>query len=288
MRTLRTTRSRGFQPVAMLPDALREGLARRAVELGGLTLVGLGALAAVALATWSVQDPSLSHATDAPIHNMLGPAGAVVADLLTQLFGLAAAFFVLPVAIWGWRLLTHRAVEREKLKLAAWPVSAALLAGFVGFFPASPGWPLPTGLGGVLGDLFTMAADAIGFTSGVARIGAAAMLGVAGLGAFAVAIGLIGPHDAEDDALAPAPRRDGRTEPVLTHAPRRAAPPVAAQAQDDYDEDEDDDRRLVSLGLLVHWGLSAKAALGRVVSRRGASSDDDERALSRILARAAA
>ncbi|GLK75005.1 DNA translocase FtsK [Methylopila jiangsuensis] len=287
MRTLRTTRSRGFQPVAMLPDSLREALARRAVELGGLTLVGLGALAAVALATWSVQDPSLSHATDAPIHNMVGPAGAVVADLLTQLFGLAAAFFVLPVAIWGWRLLTHRAIEREKLKLAAWPISAALLAGFVGFFPASPGWPLPTGLGGVLGDLFTMAADAIGFTSGVARIGAAAMLGLAGLGAFAVAIGLIGPDDAAED-LAPAPRRDGRTEPVLTHAPRRPAPQVAPQAQDDYDDGEDDDRRLVSLGLLVHWGLSARAALGRAVSRRGPASSDDERALSRILERAAA
>ncbi len=35
----------------------------------------------LALATWSVQDPSFSHATDAPVRNLLGRAGAIAADL---------------------------------------------------------------------------------------------------------------------------------------------------------------------------------------------------------------
>ncbi|MFD1704823.1 DNA translocase FtsK [Methylopila henanensis] len=294
MRTLRTTRPRGFQPVAMLPESLRETLLRRATELGGLLLVALGALAAVALATWSALDPSLSHATDAPVHNALGPAGAVVADLLTQLFGLAAAAFVLPVAIWGWRLLTHRAIARERLKLAAWPVAAMLLAGFCGLMPTTAGWPLPAGLGGVLGDLFALAADSLGVTAGVGRWAAAGVLALAGAGTFAVAIGLLAPRE-DDDLPAPdAARRVAkqgafeRAEPVMSRDPRRQAPPVTAERDDAGDDDEeDDDRRLISLGLLTHWALSAKAAVGRTFARRSSDDADDERALSRILARAA-
>ena len=55
-----------------------------------------------------MQDPSLSHATNAPVRNVLGFPGAIVADLLMQLFGVAALAFVLPVAVWGWRLASHR------------------------------------------------------------------------------------------------------------------------------------------------------------------------------------
>ena len=53
-----------------------------------LALIASRRSLAVALATWSVQDPSLSHATNAPVRNMLGTPGAVGADLLMQLFGL--------------------------------------------------------------------------------------------------------------------------------------------------------------------------------------------------------
>ena len=41
-------------------------------EVGGLALIALAVIMALALATWSVQDPSLSHATDAPVRNLLG------------------------------------------------------------------------------------------------------------------------------------------------------------------------------------------------------------------------
>ena len=71
-------------------DDLRGLIRRRICEGGGLALIALALLIAVALATWSVQDPSLSHATDAPVRNLLGTPGAIGADLLMQLFGLAA------------------------------------------------------------------------------------------------------------------------------------------------------------------------------------------------------
>ena len=98
---------------AFLPDGLREALRRSLRELAGVGLIGLAILLALALATWSVQDPSLSHATNAPIRNVLGFPGAIVADLLMQLFGVAALAFVLPVAVWGWRLASHRPLSRS-------------------------------------------------------------------------------------------------------------------------------------------------------------------------------
>ena len=133
-------------------DDLRDMIRRRVSESGGVALIVLSALIAVALATWSVQDPSLSHATDGPVRNLLGTPGAIGADLLMQLFGLAATVFVLPVAVWGWRIVTHRPFDREWMRLAFWLVGSVFAAGFASCLPASPHWPLPSGLGGVIGD----------------------------------------------------------------------------------------------------------------------------------------
>ena len=99
-------------------DDLRGLLRRRICEGGGFALIALAAAdGACALATWSVQDPSLSHATDAPVRNLLGTPGAIGADLLMQLFGLASTVLVLPVAVWGWRIATHRPFDREWMRL---------------------------------------------------------------------------------------------------------------------------------------------------------------------------
>src|SRR5258708_17296671 len=99
---------------------MRDALRRRLRELGGVALIVLAALLALALATWSVQDPSLNHATNSPVRNLLGVPGAIVADLLMQLLGVAALAFILPVAIWGWRLLTHRPSRRDRVRPVFW------------------------------------------------------------------------------------------------------------------------------------------------------------------------
>ena len=69
--------------VGHLPVSIREALARRLRELAGLGLIALSGVATTALMTWSVQDPSLSHATSRPIRNVLGYPGAIGADLLS-------------------------------------------------------------------------------------------------------------------------------------------------------------------------------------------------------------
>jgi S-DNA-T family DNA segregation ATPase FtsK/SpoIIIE len=59
-----------------LSDDLRDMLRRRLREIGGLALLALAATAGVALATWSAQDPSLTHATHGPIRNMVGSSAS--------------------------------------------------------------------------------------------------------------------------------------------------------------------------------------------------------------------
>ena len=52
---------RGLDSLSFLSDTVREALRRRLRELGGLALIVLATLVALALATWSVQDLSLIH-----------------------------------------------------------------------------------------------------------------------------------------------------------------------------------------------------------------------------------
>ena len=105
--------------VSQLPVSIREALERRLRELTGLGLIAIAGVAIAALATWSVQDPSLSHATSRPIHNILGYPGAIMADLLMQILGLGAITVVLPIAVWGWRRLTHRGFDRQALRFSS-------------------------------------------------------------------------------------------------------------------------------------------------------------------------
>jgi DNA segregation ATPase FtsK/SpoIIIE, S-DNA-T family len=95
-------------------DDFRAIIHRRLRELAGLALLAASCGAAAALATWSVKDPSFSHATSAPVRNLLGAPGAIAADLATQLFGLATIAIILPIAAWGWRLFTHRPLDRMR------------------------------------------------------------------------------------------------------------------------------------------------------------------------------
>src|SRR5262245_63066323 len=163
---------RGLDSLSFLPDALRDALRRRMRELGGLALIALSILLALALATWSVQDPSLSHATTKPVHNVLGQSGAIVADLLMQVLGVATLALILPIAVWGWRLATHRPLNRERRRLVFWILGVLLAAAFASALPRSAAWPLPAGLGGVTGDwmLRLPAFFAGGTLAGFARI----------------------------------------------------------------------------------------------------------------------
>jgi DNA segregation ATPase FtsK/SpoIIIE, S-DNA-T family len=227
-----------FHLTAFLPDDVREALGRRLCEIGGIALIVVAGGLAAALGSWSVQDPSLSHATSAPVRNLLGVPGAIASDLLMQLLGVSALALILPVAVWGWRLITHRPIDRERLRLILWTAGVLAATAFASCLPTGAAWPLPTGLGGVIGDaLLRLPAWLFGAPlAGSVRLVLALCLGFAALAALAIAMGF----------------EWRRQRP-------RAAAPV---------ESEDEDRPSVSLGWLYHALLSVAARLGRMFSHR--------------------
>ena len=107
---------------------------------------------AASLATWSVDDPSLNNATNSPIRNLLGWPGAIVADLAMQIVGLGSIAALLPLAVWGWRLMKSGELGRLQLRLALWIIGAGAATALASAMPPTDRWPLPSGLGGVVGD----------------------------------------------------------------------------------------------------------------------------------------
>ena len=145
-------RTTTFSVFDYLPAALREFPKRRAAEILGLgALAGVGALG-LALLTWSVADPSLNHATNAPVHNLLRAPGAIAADIVMQMLGLGSIAALAPPAFWGWRLLTERRLQHPRLKIGFYLLGIAATSALASLLPAPGSWPLPTGLGGVAGD----------------------------------------------------------------------------------------------------------------------------------------
>src|SRR5262249_11368735 len=163
---------------------------------------------------------------------------------MVQLFGVAALAFVLPVAIWGWRLLTHRRLRRGRIRLAFWIPTVLLAAASAACLPRSAARPLPARLGGGVGDwlLRLPALLAGGTVPGVARAVVAVVAGLLALAAFAVVAGFGWRADDEDDS----------------------------DEDDDADEREEGDegRASISLGWLTHGFLSLKARLARLLTRR--------------------
>ncbi|SHG36023.1 DNA translocase FtsK [Bradyrhizobium erythrophlei] len=226
--------------VGQLPAVIREALTRRLRELAGLGLIGLSGLAAAALMTWSVQDPSLSHATSRAIRNVLGYPGAIAADLLMQIMGLGAIMLILPVAIWGWRMLTHRGFDREALRIGCWILCAAIAAGFASCWPHGGAWPLPTGLGGVVGDALVRAPAVVFGPPGLLyRLVLGTILFAACVAAFLFASGM-GSRPQEDD--------------------------LTSIEDDETPFEEDEDAGSVSLGWAFHAAMSAKARLWRLLT----------------------
>jgi S-DNA-T family DNA segregation ATPase FtsK/SpoIIIE len=254
--------------VGQLPDPIREIVVRRLRELTGVSLVILAGVIAAALTTWSVQDPSLSHATAGKIRNIMGYPGAIGADLLMQIMGLGAVMAILPIAIWGWRMMTHRHFDREALRIASWVLCMVAATGFFSCWTHGNAWPLPTGLGGVVGDALVRApAVALGPPGFLYRTVFGVLLFAVMIVSFLFASGM------------------GSQETVV----ERKAPTI-----DDDDDDEafdDDDGRSISLGWLVHGLLSLKTRLwlglkfiygGLVANRTPMIADSFERREPRL------
>jgi S-DNA-T family DNA segregation ATPase FtsK/SpoIIIE len=238
---------RSLDIIAFVSEHFREIIRRRLSELAGLALITMALLGVLALATWSVQDPSLSHATQKPIHNLLGYPGAIFSDLAMQLLGLAAILLLVPEALLGWRLLSHKTFG-EKWRSLFWILATFFGAAFASTLPHIGSWPLPTGLGGVAGDaMLRVPAMVFGAPlGGVTRVILCAVFGFATILTLLVAAG-------------------GRAQ-----ARKSVTRDVDNEDEEEFeDEDSTEDHGSAWLGMLVHALLSWKARIGRMLRGEG-------------------
>ncbi len=230
---------------------------RQLRRLAGLGILAGVVIAAVAMLTWTAGDPSLSHATNAPVKNWIGKPGAILADLLMQLFGLAAVALLTVSAVWGWLMLRARPFDREGLRVPLGIGAAMMVAVAASLAPAPAGWPLPTGIGGVIGDGGVTVISALaGRLTGLSRIVALLVVATIGLFLFAAAIGWI-----------------FRPEPeTLEEELDRVAPKARRPADDDREPGLVGGMVSNVAGAVTHGMLSARARVARMVAEAPAAA----------------
>jgi DNA segregation ATPase FtsK/SpoIIIE, S-DNA-T family len=153
---------------AILPAGAKQFLLGRLMQLGGLLAAIAAAALAVALFSYVPSDPSLNNASDAATANLLGPWGAVAADLMIQAIGLAAYLPLIGFGVWGVRLLAKRPVHSAYWRCLALALAGVGAAIALSAAPSLPHWPLATGMGGVVGSLVFERTSAAMTTAGVA------------------------------------------------------------------------------------------------------------------------
>jgi DNA segregation ATPase FtsK/SpoIIIE, S-DNA-T family len=267
-------RTTTFSFIDHVPASVREFPKRRAAEIAGLVALAGVASLTLALLTWSVSDPSLNHATSARVHNLLGAPGAIAADLVMQFIGLASATLLAPPAFWGWGLITQRRLARPRLKAALYLSGVIAAAGLASLLPAPGSWPLPTGLGGVIGDAVLAIPRRVLPVSPWATIA---------LGAGLAAVAILGLAAASGVGDAPNLLAGGALD--------KAAGRARAQALARFDDEEGEDEpsfAMVSIGAIIHALLTAKGTLRRMALRGSGRAADPPAILSPAPAPASA
>ncbi|WP_127143745.1 DNA translocase FtsK [Pelagibacterium montanilacus] len=228
----------------------------------GLVVLALFAIMLASLASWSVDDPSLSYATDKPVENWLGFPGAVMADIAFQVMGLGALVMSAPPLVWAYAMIRRRVPSRPVLRLVCWLVSALFACGIFALLPVPESWPLPLGLGGFVGagfqGLYTtlMGSPAQGWTA--LAYGAAL--------ALPTALCLV--VSARPERPAPTARK--------TPSKARKAPAPERDESEDTDTDDRDGMATVIAGYFAHLGYSVLAAGRRLAGLRAARRKQQE------------
>jgi len=233
--------------------ALTAFVLRQALALAGFGVFFALGLAVAALATWNVADPSFSYATDNAPTNILGFAGAAFADLMMQFLGLASIVALLPVLAFALALISGRKYDRIPARLAAWGGGTLLASATLGCFPAPLTWPIPNGIGGVIGDMILrFPALFVGaYPTGMVAIVLGCIFTVPCIWLMLFASGLVGEafeEEAEDD-----------DRPV-------AAAKARSRREDAEEEEEDGDgfAGFLAFGALTHYWYIAQARLRRL------------------------
>ncbi|MBD8687978.1 MULTISPECIES: FtsK/SpoIIIE family DNA translocase [unclassified Rhizobium] len=227
---------------------------RQILALCGFAVLGVLALGITALATWNVADPSLSYATGNAPTNLLGHSGAIFADIMMQFLGLSALIAMLPILAWSFALISGRKFSRIPARLVAWVSGAFIASASLGCFPAPLTWPLPNGIGGVIGDMILrFPALFIGaYPTGTFATVLGSLFAIPAAWLMLFASGLLGAPDEEDELI----------------VAQASTPSKAHKVQEAVEEDEDDGNgffgSLLAFGALTHYWYIAQARFRRL------------------------
>ncbi|MGL5448404.1 MAG: DNA translocase FtsK, partial [Rhabdaerophilum sp.] len=235
---MRTTRLHN-SAFGNLPDHIRDGFSRRLRDAVGIGLIGLAVAHAITLASWSVRDPSFSTTGSGRVSNLLGYPGAVTADLSMQLLGLGSIALALAIGTFGVRLLIVPAKSGWKWRLAVAACGVLAASCLASALPSTERWPLPTGLGGAMGD---------GLLSFTAILGIALDGPVRMLAAIFATLALAGALYAQFHGLL------GRGSPD--------------EADDDDERDDEPSFAILLLGGLLHLGYTLRGYVARIMPER--------------------
>ncbi len=222
-----------FQKMGVAAEPAMRVVGGAFLGLFGLCLLG-------ALLSYDPADPSLNHATDASPANWLGYAGASLADVGYQVFGLGAWFVVIPLLCWAFRALRRLPLQNLRRAMIFAFSGAIVLSLACGWVPAWPSWPVDAGVGGVIGFLGVKGVTALSETWNLVPLGWAfcVPLLIIGLVLFTFSLGLersdwervkalfrrreryVPPYELEEEAPKP---QSIRREPKLM-APEISAP----------------------------------------------------------------
>ncbi|MCA0400867.1 MAG: DNA translocase FtsK 4TM domain-containing protein [Proteobacteria bacterium] len=185
---------------------MSETLSRRMKDIIGIGLIATAILLVLALATWSVTDPSFSNATSAKARNLLGLPGAIVADLGMQLFGIGCIALAFGFGIIGIRLIWLHGEERIRWRIATAVIGLFCASGLASALPPAERWPLPSGLGGALGDALLHLSGWISLGAyGYGRLFAALLFGIGAILSFSLltrGVSTLRERDEEEDEAA--------------------------------------------------------------------------------------
>ena len=250
-------RRRDYEPVAFDASQAKPGKfsSHTGVLIGFMILVAV-AMAFVALATWSASDPSLSHVGGKIVTNWMGYWGASFADIFIQFFGLGAAISLFPPAIIGWLKILRQPIGQTRSRLLCWPIMTIFASATIACITVPQSWPLPSGLGGVVGDM-ALKIPAL-FTGNMPGGWMAALMFFSfGIPAFLLALyssGMINRKTSRNNAL-----NEGKFEDLL-----------------------DEDEPSLAWGAFAHWYLSIKSRLRRSRRRKNPPVEETKKSIGFI------
>jgi len=224
---------------------------RRLSEVIGIGLIVIAICIALALVSWSVQDPSFNQAVNRPVSNLLGRPGAMLSDIMIQLFGLGAMAWLAPLGFLGFRLMSGKSITPIKLRIAVWIFGGLAACAIISALPIIGNWPLPIGLGGITGDAILNGMQKIpAFAGASTRFLMLALFASVAFFGLIIASGIgFGPREDQEASWANAnPSRNGS---------------FSDQDDEEADHQSDPNVAIVWLGALFHSVLSVKNAIHR-------------------------